>query len=169
LNPNVEIINNDAFRFLSDKKNEAWFDWYDFIIADFTDPRDVWVAKLYSKEFYLIIKSILKDKWVFVTQSWNAFFARESFWCINKTLLSAFDDKKYKIIPYKTYIPSFWDWWFNAVINWEIEIDDFYKNDLVNTKFDKDYLVDMKNLKINTIESPSIIRYFTEWRKRFNL
>jgi predicted membrane-bound spermidine synthase len=23
LNPNVEIINNDAFRFLSDKKNEA--------------------------------------------------------------------------------------------------------------------------------------------------
>ena len=80
LNKNVSVINMDAFKYLSDTKNKK----FDFIIADFTDPRDVWVAKLYSKEFYLMIKSKLNDNWIFVTQSWNAFFAKESFWCINK-------------------------------------------------------------------------------------
>ena len=170
LNPKVEIVNLDAFRFLSDKKREKKFTWYDVIIADFTDPRDVWIAKLYSKEFYLLLKNILKQRWIFVTQSWNAFFAKESFWCINKTLSSVFSDKwSYKIIPYKTYLPSFWDWWFNAVIKGDLDIRDFYKNELVVTKFDKDYIVDLDKIDINTIENSSIIRYFTEGRHRFNL
>lgn len=169
LNPNVSVINMDAFRFLSDKKRENIFEWYDIIIADFTDPRDVWIAKLYSREFYLILKNVLKNPWIFVTQSWNAFFAKESFWCINKTLSSVFNEKDYSIIPYKTYIPSFWDWGFNAVIKWGLNLNNFYKNDLVNTKFDKDYIVDMSKININTIESSSIINYFRDWRKRFNL
>lgn len=169
LNPNVEVVNNDAFRFLTQKKIEKDFSWYDIIIADFTDPRDVWVAKLYSKEFYLLLKNTLKNPWVFITQSWNAFFAKESFWCINKTLHSAFSENNYKIVPYKTYIPSFWDWWFNAVIKWEFNTDDFYKNDLITTRFDKDYIVNLEKISINTIENSSIIRYFTEGRNRFNL
>lgn len=169
LNPNVKIINMDAFRFLSDKKREKEFAWYDIIIADFTDPRDVGIAKLYSKEFYFMIKNILKENSVFVTQSGNAFFAKESFWCINKTLLSVFNDKNYQIIPYKTYIPSFGDWGFHGVIKWKLYTDNFYKNDLVNTQFDRDYQVDMSKININTIENPAIIQYFTEGRNRFKL
>ena len=163
LNKNVSVINMDAFKYLSDTKNKK----FDFIIADFTDPRDVWVAKLYSKEFYLMIKSKLNDNWIFVTQSWNAFFAKESFWCINKTLNEVFKDEL--IIPYKTYIPSFGDWWFNAVIKWKYDLTDFYNNSLITTKFDDDYKVNLEKININTIEKPSIIQYYTEWRKRFNL
>ncbi len=169
LHPNVKIINKDAFLFLSDKKRENNFSWYDIIIADFTDPRDVWIAKLYSKEFYFMIKNVLKENSIFVTQSWNAFFAKESFWCINKTIQTAFTEKNYLLIPYKTYIPSFWDWWFQALIKWKINTDMFYKNDLIITQFDRDYKVDLEKININTIENSSIIQYYTEWRKRFNL
>jgi spermidine synthase len=35
-NKKVEIINIDAFKFIKNTKNK-----YDFIIADFPDPRDV--------------------------------------------------------------------------------------------------------------------------------
>lgn len=169
LNPNVKVINIDAFRFISDKKREKDFAWYDIIIADFTDPRDVGIAKLYSKEFYLLLKNILKENSIFATQSGNAFFAKESFWCINKTLSSVFNEKNYQIVPYKTYIPSFGDWWFNALIKWKLHTDNFYKNDLVNIRFDRDYKVDISKISINTIENSAIIQYFTEWRRRFNL
>ena len=168
LNPNVKIVNIDAFRFLSDEIRKKDFSWYDIIIADFTDPRDVWISKLYSKEFYLMIKSSLKKDWAFITQSWNAFFAKESFWCINKTIKSVFNHD-YEIIAYKNYIPSFWDWWFNAVIKKWTTINNFYENELVNTKFDRDYIVDIEKIKINTIENPIILKYYKEWRSRFNL
>jgi spermidine synthase len=47
-NKKVEIIITDAFKFIEKTKNK-----YDFIIADFPDPRDVHTSKLYSKEFYI--------------------------------------------------------------------------------------------------------------------
>jgi spermidine synthase len=47
-NSKVKIINTDAFKFIKNTKNK-----YDFIVADFPDPRDVGTAKLYSKEFYI--------------------------------------------------------------------------------------------------------------------
>jgi spermidine synthase len=47
-NKKVEIIITDAFKIIEKTKNK-----YDFIIADFPDPRDVHTSKLYSKEFYI--------------------------------------------------------------------------------------------------------------------
>jgi len=47
-NEKVKIINTDAFKYI--EKNEKK---YDYIIADFPDPRDVYTSKLYSKEFYI--------------------------------------------------------------------------------------------------------------------
>jgi spermidine synthase len=47
-NKKVQIINTDAFKFIKNTKDK-----YDFIIADFPDPRDVHTSKLYSKEFYI--------------------------------------------------------------------------------------------------------------------
>jgi spermidine synthase len=49
-NKKVKIINIDAFRFLKNNTKK-----YDFIIADFPDPRDVATSKLYSKEFYIMV------------------------------------------------------------------------------------------------------------------
>jgi probable spermidine synthase 2 len=46
-NPKVKIYTQDAFQFIINTKEK-----FDFIIADFPDPRDTSIAKLYSKEFY---------------------------------------------------------------------------------------------------------------------
>jgi probable spermidine synthase len=47
LNPKVKIFTEDAFQFIINTKEK-----FDFIIADFPDPRDTFIAKLYSREFY---------------------------------------------------------------------------------------------------------------------
>lgn len=155
-NPNVKVINTDAFAFLLKNKKK-----YDTIIADFPDPRNVEIAKLYSKEFYLMVKSHLKEWWIFTTQAGNSFFTKESFWCIYKTIQSI----KEKPFAYHSYIPSFWDWWFIWFKKWTI-----LKNltwTYILTKFDKDYLVDLENIKENTLDDETIINYYLKWRKRF--
>jgi spermidine synthase len=75
------VINGDAFKFLQQNNKK-----YDIIIADFPDPRNVELSKLYSKEFYAMILKHLKPKAVFTTQSSSAFFSKEAFWSINKTM-----------------------------------------------------------------------------------
>jgi len=102
-NPYVKVINTDAFNFLMNNKSK-----FDIIIADFPDPRDVPLSKLYSYEFYLMVLKHLKEKGVFTTQSSSAFFSKEAFWCINKTM-NAVSNKigNTKVIAYHTYIPSF--------------------------------------------------------------
>jgi spermidine synthase len=49
-NEKVKIITQDAFKYITDTDNK-----YDYIIADFPDPRDVALSKLYTKEFYISI------------------------------------------------------------------------------------------------------------------
>lgn len=164
LNENVNVINEDAFKFVLDKSNSD-ANKYDIIVADFPDPRNAWLSKLYSKEFYILVSNILDHNGVFVTQSWNAFFSKESFWVINKTIESVFWSK---VIPYHVYIPSFWDWWFNAYV-WFDYNEDIYDYSLINFEFDNDYHVDIENYKVNRIEDPVIIKYYLEWWKRFNL
>ena len=156
-NPNVKVINNDAFKFL-EKNNKK----YDVIIADFPDPRAVELSKLYSKEFYLLVLSHLKDNWIFTTQSWNSFFTKESFWCIYKTIESIWQ----KPFAYHAYIPSFGDWGFIWFKKWTRPPELTWK--YIITKFDKDYLVDLASIQANSLDHPVIMDYYLQGRKRYN-
>ena len=169
-NPHVKIINQDAFNFLLNNKNK-----YNIIIADFPDPRNIQIAKLYSKEFYWLILNHLTENGIFTTQASNSFFAKEAFWDIYKTLeytTSKIKKDDYKVVPYHTYIPSFWDWWFVTILLWKsTNLYNWHKiafSWLVNFNFDKDYIVNLKNLKINSIENPIIVKYYLEGYKRFS-
>ncbi len=159
LDEKVEIIHMDAMKYLqqTDKK-------FDFIIADFPDPRDVATAKLYSKEMYLWIDTVLNMQWVFVTQASNAFFSTKAFWSIDKTLWTVF----WETLPYHRYLPSFWDWWFVWVQKWGLKNKNICE-DLWCTFFDEDYLQPIEKININTLSHPEIIEYYGEWYKKFNL
>lgn len=159
LDPKVEIIHMDAMKFLqiTDKK-------YDFIIADFPDPRDVATAKLYSKEMYLWIYKTLNMQWVFVTQASNAFFSNKAFWSIDKTLEVVF----WQTLPYHRYLPSFWDWGFVMVQKWGISHPNICGN-LWCSVFDEDYHINREDIRINTLSHPEIIEYYWDWYKKFNL
>lgn len=162
-NEEVEILIWDAFQYILETKEK-----YDFIIADFPDPRDAATAKLYSKEFYIGIYWTLKQNWIFVTQSSNAFFSNKVLFSVEKTLKNIFENNAKS---YHKYLPSFWDWGFVVAKKWE-KIEDFWKILCKNeacTFFDENYLKDTQNLLENTLANPKIIDYYGEGYKKFNL
>lgn len=154
----LNIINDDAFTYmLKEEKNK-----YDFIIADFPDPRSSALSKLYSKEFYAMVHNSLKPQWIFVTQSSNAFFATKAMKSIDVTLEWIFWNSK----PYHRFIPSFWDWGFVMARKWG-EI----KDEFCEAKFCEyfDYEYNELDVSENTLLEPKIIEYYIEWYKKFSL
>lgn len=158
-NKKVNIINIDAFKYIV--KTEKT---YDYIIADFPDPRDVWTSKLYTKEFYTSLYWSLNPKWVFVTQASSSFFATKAFWSIQKTVNWVF----WNSLAYHRYLPSFWDWWFIVAKKWGLNNVDICPN-LWCSWFDKEYLIDYKNVQENTLTRPVIIDYYIEGYNKYNL
>ena len=124
INERVFVVTGDAYGFLVRNTLK-----YDVIIADFPDPHDETVSKLYTDSFFKIMKRSLKSDGVFVTQSTSPLFAREAFWCINNTLSEAFKT----VVPYHVFIPTFGDWGFNIGIDKGIKFDEL--NETVSSKF----------------------------------
>ena len=160
LHPKVKIYTQDAFQFIINTKEK-----FDFIIADFPDPRDTSIAKLYSKEFYTWVLWTLKEHWVFVTQASNAFFSNKVLFSTEKTISSVF----WSALAYHRYLPSFWDWWFVvAKKNWTIDKKALcWESNCFH--FEKVYLEWTQNLSINTLAEPKMIDYYWEWYKKYNL
>ena len=102
--PKVKIINADAFSFLN-----RYGILYDRIIIDLPDPHNEALNKLYSKEFYTIIRKRLNPEGFIVTQSSSPFYTRQSYWCIEKTLENA----GFKTFSYKITVPAFGVWGFH--------------------------------------------------------
>lgn len=165
-NKKVNLITDDAFIYL---KNN--FKLYDIIISDLPDPSNDALARLYSKQFFLLIKRSLKKDGVFVSQSGEIYFSNKTFSCIKNTVNEVFDNTT----TYHTYIPSFGDWGFTLAYNNEAQINKDYKlpenlKFLNQFEFEKAFVFpnDIKILptKINTIDNPVILDYFLEeWNK----
>lgn len=94
---------------------------YDRVIIDMPDPHNEAINKLYSKEFYTMIKRRLAPQGVLITQSSSPFFTRRVFWCIESTLSQVFD----RTLSYHTSLPSFGIWGFNMAKNGSEFSDDF--------------------------------------------
>ncbi len=159
-NKKVKIITQDAFNFVRETKKQ-----YDFIIADFPDPRNVELAKLYSKEFYISILGTLKNDGIFVTQSSNAFFSNKVLFSVEKTLKNVFGEAT----AYHRYLPSFWDWGFViAQKNNKIDAEKLCPQ-MSCTFFDADYYEWTENVVENTQSNSKIREYYGEGYKKFNL
>jgi spermidine synthase len=101
--PRVEVIFADAF--VTAPKLAATFD---VIIADFPDPDQEILAKLYSAGFYRRLLPKLSPNGVFVTQASSPFFAPKVMSCIATTLESIGLTAQ----PYSIDVPSFGPWGF---------------------------------------------------------
>ncbi len=82
---------------------------YDRVIIDMPDPHNEAINKLYSREFYIMIKRRLNPDGVLVTQSSSPFFTRQVFWSIENTLADIFPST----LSYHATLPSFGIWGFN--------------------------------------------------------
>ena len=113
--PRLEVVNADAMKYIQDHDTD-----YDVIIIDLPDPNNESLSKLYSVQFYRLVRQRLKEGGVMVTQSSAVYFAPNSFWCIHRSLEQAFcpesgcDEANPHVVPYHTWVPTFGDWGFNV-------------------------------------------------------
>lgn len=101
LSPKVQVVNDDAFGRVRRDSTK-----YDVVIADFPDPSNYSVGKLYTVSFYEEMQHLLAEGGVLVVQSTSPMVARRSFWCIAHTIAAA----GFVTVPYHVYVPSFGEW-----------------------------------------------------------
>lgn len=109
----VDLVNIDADKLLHKLEGRSW----NVIIVDFPDPDSIELAKLYSKEFYMKLKRVLKPGGMIVVQSTSPYHAKESYLCIGRTIEAA----GFNAIPYHDNVPSFGDWGWYLMFDKRIE------------------------------------------------
>jgi len=160
----VSVKIGDAYTFLINTRRS-----YDLVIADFPDPHDESISKLYTDSFYHLVRKRLDSNGIFVTQSTSPLFARESFWCIEKTLSSVFK----KVIPYHVFVPTFGDWGFNIASQGGAEVRNY--NDSIDYRYfsgeafahSRFFPPDAGTVKtgVNTFNRPLLYLYYLKgWR-----
>ena len=101
--PRVRVVNADAFVWLEETR-----DLFDFAVVDLPDPSSFSLGKLYTTAFYRELGRRLAPGARFAVQSTSPLFARQSFWCIVRTV----EESGFVAAPYHVYVPSFGEWGF---------------------------------------------------------
>ncbi|SBT50199.1 polyamine aminopropyltransferase [Micromonospora auratinigra] len=99
--PRARVLNLDAFGWLRGATER-----FDVVVADLPDPDETATAKLYTVEFYALIRSVLAPGGRLVVQSGSPYFAPRSYWSIERSVREA----GFATVPYHVDVPSFGDW-----------------------------------------------------------
>ncbi len=99
----VRVVIGDAMTYLQNRR-----ELHDVILSDLPDPSSTDLARLYSMEFYKLVRANLHPEGVFAGQSTSPYFANDAFWSIHDTVSKVFDNVR----PYHVLVPSFGDWGF---------------------------------------------------------
>lgn len=163
IDPRVNLIADDAFNFLSNTKNS-----YDIIISDLPDPNSEATAKLYTRQFFSLAKSCLKEDGIFITQAGEIYMANTAFNCIKTTVNEVYEE----VYPLHCYIPSFGDWGFVMASDHKLDFSKVKgalpdsllylseKNMLASFDFPKD--IPDYETKVNHLDNPIILKYFID-------
>lgn len=164
--PRVSLRFGDAFQLLPQLEDE-----FDVILADFPDPDQAAIAKLYSQGFYRQIRSHLSPGGVFATQASSPFFAPKVMACIQATLAAAGLQPR----PYLSEVPSFGPWGF--VLGSQSSIDPeklsppeplrYLSADLMPRLFALPRDVQTDGVQVNQLGHPVIVRYQADSRWQF--
>ncbi|HRE18482.1 MAG TPA: polyamine aminopropyltransferase [Rhodocyclaceae bacterium] len=162
--PKVKVINADALVWL-EQNPEA----FDFIVVDFPDPNNFALGKLYTSAFYRLLEKRLSAHGRIVVQSTSPIYARQSYWCVVRTLESV----GFQVTPYHAMVPSFGEWGYIIASRHPYTPPTSYP---VATKFLTPettpglfhFPADMARVdaEINRMNNQVLVRYFEEeWRK----
>ena len=156
----LTIYNMDAYEYLENSKEK-----YDLIIVDLPDPNSESLNKLYSNIFYRMCKGSLTEKGVMVVQSTSPYYAKDAFWCINKTIQS----EGFNVKAYHLEVPAFGDWGFNMAsrgelteeISFDVETKYLTEDNVIALfKFGKDEV--SENVAINQLTKPVLMDYYNK-------
>ena len=105
--PRVAVLNADAFGFVRDRPADA--PAFDVVLIDFPDPHNEAIAKLYSVEFFRMLRQVISETGVLSIQSGSPFFTTEAFHSVGATLRAA----GFEARPYTVDVPAFGPWGFH--------------------------------------------------------
>ncbi|ALU45181.1 polyamine aminopropyltransferase [Pseudoalteromonas rubra] len=167
LNPKVRVINQDAFVYLTDTRHK-----YDLIVVDLPDPKTISLSRLYSKQFYTLVKHRLNAQGIMVTQATSPYFAKEAFWSIHNTAAAA---GFHSITPYHADIPSFGNWGFVMACKSKcpkqhqaLPVTRFYDPNIEPLLMT--FPADMQNTnsKVSSLDQPHVLYYYLDGWKYWN-
>lgn len=160
----VHVVNADALVWLEQDAGR-----YDFIVADFPDPSNYSVGKLYTEAFYRLLDRHLKSDGIAVIQSTSPMYARRSFWTIAATIESA----GLQATPYHAMVPSFGEWGYIIASHRPYQPPASYQVPLrflsaASTPALFTFSPDMERLpvEVNRLNNQALVRLFEdEWRE----
>ncbi len=163
--PKVHLIQQDAFAYLSQTDKT-----YDLIIADLPDPSNEALARLYSRQFFILIRNVLNKNGCFVTQAGEIYLSNTVYSCIFNTIKDVFP----VVSTYHAYVPSFGDWGFVLGSNHAMHFDThtlpanlkFLTDTQFQFSFNLPKDISIRKTHINTLNSPVILDYYlSDWEK----
>ncbi|MEA3208320.1 MAG: spermidine synthase [Chthoniobacter sp.] len=162
LAPRVRVLNADAFTWLRDNHER-----FDCIIADFPDPSNFSIGKLYTTAFFERARAALTEHGALVVQCTSPYVARKSFWCIDQTLHAV----GFRTEPYHCYVPSFGEWGFILAAREPLPVAPRLPEGLrflEPANFESLFLFppDMARVEteVNRLNNQALVRYFeAEW------
>jgi spermidine synthase len=162
LSPRVHVTNADAFTWLKSNTNQ-----FDFVIADFPDPSNFSLGKLFTTAFYARVRPALRPHGAMVVQCTSPWVARKSFWCVDETLRAS----GFVTEPYHIYVPSFGEWGFILAslepLPQSMHLPDdvkFVNNADIADMFRFPPDMDRVQVEANRLNNQALVRYFEdEW------
>ena len=162
--PRVRVINEDAMIWIG-----RVHDLFDAVIVDFPDPNSFALGKLYTTRFYRLLRARLAPGAAISVQSGSPLFARQSFWCIVRTM----EASGLHVRPYQTTVPSFGVWGFALASATPFDAP---RHVAVPVRFLDDptlaamfvFPLDMAAVpvEINRLDNQMLVRYYEEeWRR----
>ena len=163
--PRVHVVNADAMIWLEGEAQP-----FDAAIVDFPDPNTFALGKLYTTRFYRMLKERLADGAAVSVQSTSPLFARNSFWCIVRTLEAA----GFSVRPYYTAVPSFGVWGFALAAAKPFDVParapavalKFLNDQALAAMFTLSEDLGPVPVEINRLDNQSLVRYYeAEWKR----
>lgn len=163
--PRVKVINQDAFVWVDNATDPP----FDTAILDFPDPNTFALGKLYTTRFYGMLRSRLAPHAAVSVQSTSPMFARNSFWCIVRTLEAA----GFSVKPYSVAVPSFGVWGYALARSTPFDIPSdppsglrFLDNNTLNAMFTLSADIGPLPVEVNRLDNQVLVRYYEgEWKK----
>ena len=163
--PRVQVINADAFIWVEDTNERV----YDAAIVDFPDPNTFALGKLYTTRFYRLLRSRLSENAPVAVQSTSPMFARNSYWCIIRTLEAA----GFFVRPYYTAVPSFGLWGYALARSSAFEVPrnpppglKFLDDQTLSAMFTLSKDIEPVPVEINRLDNQALVRYYEgEWKR----
>lgn len=159
----VSVANADAFVWLATNRQR-----FDFVVADFPDPSNFSLGKLYTTTFFQRVRAALEPGGALVVQCTSPYVARKTFWCVHETLrASGFA----WTAPYHLYVPSFGEWGFILASDHPLAGPGrlpgglrYLNETTTRNLFDFPPDMDAVPVEVNRLNNQMLVRYFEdEW------